>query len=1057
MLLPFQDLKGLLAEIFFKTSPLDLHDFRRHVIPQPGCLMRRLIPGKAKQHTRRKVIASTVGIDGMNGKTWNLHDNPFLDHVRTLFASRDKERGTQIGKIFKTPVQIGDFGKGLCLFSVHEHHVTEIPGKGMKILPVPIHQEGIAECKGSNGSQPPGLFQRPRACPAWLRCVPQISLDIGKTACGNPVHIQVRFCELRRNAKVRVHGPLGIWSRQDHAGAGGVPARVGMNVKMNACFQQIEAIEFPVQIPGHLSRVESCSTATGQTNHRIGRRTAGLEFEAASLERLQQRRLERGFNQGHRPFRQVVFPDKVLADEGQGVNEGVPHSKNVMRAAHPGQFSPEGRGGKKIEVDPLLLHSILFRVQLFPRRPGDLPAVLTTWTLAATGFLLLHRIIFLLFYLAQALQVELTERPGEAIILAFFTGLRFDLATLPLWIAPYLVLLSLLSLPVVIAGERWQRSYQTATSGLFYMQWLWILWLHLLALSSTYNFGVNGKHLGWEFAAYFKDLPVLVAGSFSKDPVATTLLAMFIPVWVLGGIGLDRLCTRRAMAQEGPPVRSSRTAALALPIVVLAFSVLLFRGGFQASPLRPGDAMDTGSPFLNSLKLNGVYTIAHDFYDQGDFKLYFPEQENVRVTRAMLDDGRPFLSDEYPLLRHMEGRRIVGHRFATLPGTAGNRRPNIVILVLESWSAKFLESHGYSPDVAPNFNRLQREGVFFRNFYASGGRSANGLFSILTGLPDRAGRTILRSSKIFSRFGGLPALLGRKGYQTIFVHGGDLHFDNLDAGLPHLGFHVLSGMKEIEATGRYPRRWTMGFHDEDTYDMLVRQIDASVQQDATRPFFAMAFSSNNHHPFGLPDPSFEFFPASDPEAAFKNSFRYSDFAIGKLIDTIQRRPYGRDTIVLLVADHTHHANLDYLQDREIPLLVYAPTLFSAEVRTDVAGQLDLLPTVLSLSGGDSDFAAMGRDLTAPPPASGHPFAFFAGGSNTDIIGVVRGNYIYFNYLRSQKSALLKATPPADFSDLKNEAPAVFTELNGLALHYYQFARTLEKENRVWPPDAGSEP
>lgn len=726
-----------------------------------------------------------------------------------------------------------------------------------------------------------------------------------------------------------------------------------------------------------------------------------------------------------------------------------------MGTTHPGQISVRAGGGKKIEVDPMLPRPNLFHVQLFARRPSDLPRLLATWALAGLVFLLVHRTIFLLFYLGPALKVELSHHAGSAVLLAFFAGLRFDLASLPLWVGPYLLLASLVAIPAVLAGEPARPVYRRINALLFHAQWLWILWLHLLSMSSTYNFGVNGKHLGWEFSAYFKDLPVLLAGSFTKDPVATALLALFIPGWMAVGVLLERMWGRRAQSADDPRTSPRRPLALATPFALLVLAVLLFRGGLQGSPLRPGDAMDTGSPFLNSLKLNGVYTIAHDFYDQGDFQLHFPEVENIRTTRAMLDDGRPFLSEETPLLRHMESRHLVNGRFATAPGRRDGPSPNIILVVLESWSAKFLESHGYSPDVAPNFNRLQRQGVFFRRFYAAGGRSANGLFSILTGLPDRAGRTILRSSRIFARFGALPALLRRKGYHTIFAHGGDLHFDNLDTGLPHLGFERLVGMKEMEASGRYSRRWSMGFHDEDTYDMLLHEIDAARAEDAHRPFFAMVFTSNNHHPFGLPDPSFEYFPPSDPEAAFKNSFRYSDHALGKWIDAIRGRPYARDTIVLLVADHTHHANLDYLQDREIPLLVYAPAYFLPETRPDVAGQLDLLPTVLSLAGGESDYAAMGRDLTAALPPHRQPFAFFAGGSNTDIIGMVRDRYICFHYLRSPKTALLTAIPPGRFTDLKAESPQEFHELDDMALHYYQFARTLEKENRVWPMDTGA--
>lgn len=692
-------------------------------------------------------------------------------------------------------------------------------------------------------------------------------------------------------------------------------------------------------------------------------------------------------------------------------------------------------------------------VELLPQRPDRLFFVLTGWMAVGLLSLFVHRLIFLYLYVSPALQLdpELQSQPFAAILKAWFTGIRFDLATLVIWIGPFALLLSFAASLSVLRGIR--RRYRWMNRLFFHAQWIWLLCLHLVSAASTYNYSVNGKHLGWEFAAYFRDLPMLLAGSFTRDPVLTSLLALFIPVWIGLGLFIDLRWNQRIEAVT-PSIERPAPFILFSPLIVTALAVLFFRGGLQENPLRPGDAMRESSPFLNHLKITGAYMIAHDLSDRSDFRVYYPREENIACVQRMLDDGRPFPDPDYPLLRYMEPRKIIPGRFSTVVANPSSdersqRQPNFIILLMESWSAKFLAPRGYEAEVAPNFNRLIDQGVYFENFYASGGRSANGIFAILTGIPDRAGRTILRSSRIFNRFGSLPFLLKRKGYQTLFVHGGDLHFDNLNTGLPHLGFDHLVGMKEMEESGLYSRRWTMGFHDEDMYDMLLRKIDELYSSAPDRPFFAMAFTSNNHHPYGLPDPSFAIFPDSDPEAAFKNSYHYSDHALGKWIDRVRTKPYFPDTIIVIVADHSHHANLDYLQDREIPLLVYAPSFFRPERRRDIAGQLDLLPTVLSLSGGRSHYAAMGRDLTVPYRNEG-PFAFFAGGSNTDIIGMVAGGFIYFHYLRSSQSVLLRGTRPTAMIDLQSEHPDLAKRLDAMSKHYYQFARTLEKENRIWP-------
>ena len=50
-------------------------------------------------------------------------------------------------------------------------------------------------------------------------------------------------------------------------------------------------------------------------------------------------------------------------------------------------------------------------------------------------------------------------------------------------------------------------------------------------------------------------------------------------------------------------------------------------------------------------------------------------------------------------------------------------RPNIVIILLESWSGDLIESLGGKPGLTPQFHELEKEGLLFTEFYATGNRS----------------------------------------------------------------------------------------------------------------------------------------------------------------------------------------------------------------------------------------------------------------------------------------------------------------------------------------------
>jgi len=298
-----------------------------------------------------------------------------------------------------------------------------------------------------------------------------------------------------------------------------------------------------------------------------------------------------------------------------------------------------------------------------------------------------------------------------------------------------------------------------------------------------------------------------------------------------------------------------------------------------------------------------------------------------------------------------------------------------------------------------------------------------------------------------NRFGGLPHLLGKRGYRTVFVHGGELRFDNLNRALPGLGFQESIGMRRMEKTGRYGDRRTWGYHDEASFDMLLRSL---ARKDDGRPVFAVIFTVNTHHPYAVPRKEFRFFPSSLKESKFLNAYRYTDHALGKFMKEAKTRPFFPNTFFLFVADHPHHAGLNYLEDRVVPFLLHAPGRVRPGVDSRISSQLDMLPTILALAGGDSWYAAMGRDLTSPP--SGAEFAFYAGGSGTNVVGWTDAERISVTPLSMDHTVLFTSRFPANMKDYAYTEKKRAREFREKALRFHQFARDLERENRIWPPD-----
>lgn len=680
------------------------------------------------------------------------------------------------------------------------------------------------------------------------------------------------------------------------------------------------------------------------------------------------------------------------------------------------------------------------------RRIGSALKIAGNRCLAAAALFSLHRAVFLVLNWPPD-RPDLAELAPRLLV-----GLRFDAAAAPILLWPLA-----LFLPAIAAfAERADRVRRLCAAQDLALAALFAA-AHAVLLASAYNYRFNAKHLGWELFAYANDAPGLIAAAASEAPALFALAAlsfapgiMFVvqrarrlvraPEGAADGVARNETADRSGVE---PTWAARLLAAGGVALIVIATLLVAARGGWQESPLRAADALATSSNFLNNLALNGVFTTSRDREDQLDFARYFPPAENQAVVRALLDQPDAFVSAEYPLLRYM-------------PRTHAGQAPHIALIILESFTAKFLAEHGGDPRIAPELQAQIPRGLYFEQFYASGGRSANGLVSMLAGLPDRAGRTILRSNQMHNRFGGAAALLRKRGYRTVFLHGGPLSFDNLDRALPQLGFESALGLDELRGRTRAGDASAAGLHDAALFRFALEEFDRRAKED--QPLFLTLFTLNTHHPFPLPADAPRIFSSAEPEADYLNAYHYADRALGDFLRAARARPWAANTIFVITADHAHHRNLNYMEDRRIPLLLLGARL-PAGRSAALASQLDVGPTLLALAGGDALYAHMGRPLVLGPeraaelrPRAGapEPGVFFAAGSGTNAIGWIDAEWYFATWLGGDRRALLPARPPYSLEDACAARPAVCSERLFRARHYHQFARWLEAENRIWP-------
>lgn len=601
-------------------------------------------------------------------------------------------------------------------------------------------------------------------------------------------------------------------------------------------------------------------------------------------------------------------------------------------------------------------------------------------------------------------------------MLSFLIGIRFDLSVTAITIGPFWLLSSF------YFGNRW-KSYRYA--------WgippiILLMWMFGHLIGDTIYYGEANKHLGYEgFVFLGKDFLVILSAAMQNAP-ALVVSGLFIIFF-----GLPLLIWSFIKWNGYRFSVDNRTAELIqIPISILVV-FLLFRGGIQSRPLRSTEAIHSQNGFLNNLPLNGVFTTLMDLKSTAiSPNLKLPHSESLAIVKDEIDyPGANFIDDRYPILRETKETR---------PGTP----PNIVIILLESWTGKFIRPNGSGmiegKELTPNFNSLVATGKYFPHFFATGGRTTNGLLSILTGIPDRPGITVIRTHQVLGNFGGLGTVLKQAGYSTLFVHGGDIGFDNMSFLFPHWGFDTIVGREEMRQKNEYTSgAW--GYFDEDVLDELQKRMSATKP-----PFLAISLTLTTHYPYEVPKKDFEIFPNSVQDYDYFNTYHYSDWALGKFMEKVRKSPYFDNTIFVFVADHTHHRNLNPYEDRNIPLLLYSPKYIKPGIDARISSQLDVLPTILGLVGKKLKFAAMGRDLLSDREEGKAYFAF------SSVIGWIENDISFYRFTDGD---LRDATPfsPAKKTNFCKASQSICDQYEKKAKAFFNLSYELLNSNSIYPP------
>jgi phosphoglycerol transferase MdoB-like AlkP superfamily enzyme len=565
------------------------------------------------------------------------------------------------------------------------------------------------------------------------------------------------------------------------------------------------------------------------------------------------------------------------------------------------------------------------------------------------GIQLMFRILFLLVYQNLAQDAGIWSQ-----ILALVYGLKLDVS-----LAAYILLFPTF---VLIIFSIFRLGILKIIVGIY-------TFLVLLCIIPAY-FTNLVTYQYWKFPI---DRSIFDYISTPGDMIASISpwsLIFYLGMIVLVIYALFFQIYRKWVSRSMTTVRNRSWVAAALFLIILPSLILPIRGR-KNLPIQTGAVYFHQNVFINHAALNPVWNLIYTMIE-GD-KLtqsanYYPDPEAREIMNELYEQG-----ETHSRVLHTDS-------------------PNIILIILESFSRPVIAKLGGSYEIAPNFNELVSQGIFFNKFFASGTMTDRAIGAVLGGYPSVPGTCILHYESKSQKLPSLNRELKSKGYSSAFLYGGDIDFAHINS------FLVMGGFENIISEDNFSRsipRSSWGVPDHFLFQKLL-----DVSDQAREPFFHVVMTLSSHTPFDVPmEPVF---PGSGELVKYKNSIYYTDKSLGEFIKTAETRDWWDQTLIVLMADHGFRVSDLMAHDPNqfcIPMLWIGGALqVSDTIITKFGSQTDLPVTLLHQLGLPGDDFIFSKDLLSPDTKSFAYYTYndgigFLNDSCCAVYSLIKGNYL----------------------------------------------------------------
>lgn len=570
-------------------------------------------------------------------------------------------------------------------------------------------------------------------------------------------------------------------------------------------------------------------------------------------------------------------------------------------------------------------------------------------------FILKYFALWIIFSVVARLIFIFTNLPEDdnigifEISKSFLYGLRMDFS-----LSGYVLLLSslILCLSAIIPHKKMRNIFR-------YFTGFWLLLFSSIIISDIELFKAWGYHINSSVIEYLRT-PADAAASVST-------LKLIIMIISAIGISASIYSIFEFLIIRNLYYKKTKLYEIPLLILISGFMILPIRGSLDVAPMNTDFVFFSKKHFPNQAAINPIWNFIYEILHYSKYKRtysFMTDKEALAIIDSLYHSSKQ-IEHKQNILKH--------------------KNPNVVLLLMESFTADGIGVLGGVKGITPNIDTLAQEGILFTNIYATGTRSDRGIASVISGFPAHPKISLLKRKDLLPYMPFLPKDFKKHGYSTSFYYAGDLNFAGFKT-YTGSGFDKLITQEDFSGDA-IKNKFKWGIHDEYMYQKLFDDI-----QSAKQPFFYMAFNMSSHEPFNVPGKKRVL--GEDSKHLFMNSLAYTDFHLGRFIKKCKKSGVWDNTIFVIIADHSvgyigNNSPESSLRYR-IPFIITGGAIKQNRViNSKIGSQTDLSATLLSLFGASANDYKFSRNLFEEDSK----FAFFGWANG---VGVVyeSNSYIY---------------------------------------------------------------